>query len=77
MQKGYIALFAAKNIKKEWLALYRERDVKDGLTAKKAVKFSDEWLCEAYMKTDYSVLTDADFEKTVKDYFSFLVKTRI
>lgn len=66
-----------ENIKREWLTLYRERDIRDGMTAKKAVKHGDEWLCEAYMKTDYSALTEADFEKTVKDYFSYLVKTKI
>ena len=63
-----------ENIKKEWLALYRERDVKEGLTAKKPVKWNDEWLCEAYMETDYSTLKEADFEKTVKDYLSYLVR---
>ena len=64
-----------ENIKKEWIALYREKDIKDGLTAKKPVKWNDEWLCEAYMETDYSKLTEADFEKTVRDYLSYLVKT--
>ena len=64
-----------ENIKKEWLSLYRERDVKDGLTAKKPVKWNDEWLCEAYMETDYSTLKKADFEKTIKNYLSYLVLT--
>ena len=34
----------------------------------------DEWLAEAYMKTDYSVLTMSHFEKTVREYTSFLLK---
>jgi len=59
----------------EWLKLYRNRDVVDGLSARACVKHSDEWLCEAYMKTDYSTLTQDDFQKTVNDYLAYLVKT--
>lgn len=58
----------------EWLKLYRNRDVVDGLSARACVDDSDEWLCEAYMKTDYSVLTQDDFQKTVNDYLAYLVK---
>jgi hypothetical protein len=29
------------------------------------------------MHTDYSKLTQADFEKTLKDYFAYLVKNGI
>jgi type I restriction enzyme M protein len=32
------------------------------------VTAQDEWCAEAYMETDYSMLTKADFEKTVRDY---------
>ena len=35
---------------------------------------NDEWLCEAYMKTDYTTLSDDDFKRTVNDYLGFLVK---
>jgi hypothetical protein len=34
----------------------------------------DERLCEAYMKTDYSKLTEEDFQKTINDYLAYLVK---
>lgn len=30
--------------------------------------------CEAYMKTDYSKLADDDFQQTLNDYLSYLVK---
>lgn len=63
-----------KNIEEQWLKLYRNRDIVDGLSARKAVKFNDEWLCEAYMNTDYSHLTQDDFQKTVNDYLAYLVK---
>jgi len=63
-----------KAIKKQWLELYRELDVVEGLTAKKAVDWDDEWLCEAYMETDYTQLTQKDFEQTVKNYLAYLIK---
>jgi hypothetical protein len=64
-----------RSIKNEWLRLYRERETKEGLTEKKAVKWDNEWLCEAYMETDYSVLTQDDFQETVNNYLAYLVKS--
>ena len=68
------ALGKWRAIESEWLELYRNRDVKDGLTARKCVSHSDEWLCEAYMKTDYSKLNQDDFQQSLNDYLSYLVK---
>ncbi len=62
-------------IEKEWLRLYRNRDVKDGLTARQCVTSQDEWLCEAYMKTDYSQLGQADFQQTINDYLAYLIRS--
>lgn len=61
-------------IKNEWLRLYREKDVVDGLTAKACVDDKMEWLCEAYMKTDYTKLTQEDFQTTLNDYLAYLIK---
>ncbi len=61
-------------IEKEWLQLYRNKDVVDGLSARHCVGYDDEWLCEAYMQTDYSELTQDDFQQTVNDYFAYMVK---
>jgi len=63
-----------EDIKKQWLKLYRNRDVMDGLSARHCVMHSDEWLCEAYMETDYSTLTQEDFEKTVRSYLAYHVR---
>jgi len=63
-----------KCIEEEWLDLYRNRTVKDGLSAMQSVSGSDEWLCEAYMKTDYSQLCEADFQRTLNNYLAYLVK---
>jgi type I restriction-modification system DNA methylase subunit len=64
-----------RDIEKEWLRLYRERENKAGMSVKKSLKWNDEWLCEAYMETDYSVLTQDDFQNTVNNYLAYLVRT--
>ena len=69
------ALGKWENIVKEWLRLYRNKDVADGLSARHCVGYKDEWLCEAYMQTDYSKLTQDDFQQTVNDYLAYLVKS--
>lgn len=63
-----------KQIEEEWLDLYRNKTVKDGMSAMHAVTGDDEWLCEAYMKTDYSKLSEADFQQTLNNYLAYLVK---
>lgn len=62
-----------KNVEKRWLELYRNRKEEIGLSVNKKVSASDEWLAEAYMETDYSKLSQKDFEKTVADYLGYLV----
>lgn len=61
-------------IEKEWIELYRNRKAVDGLSATHKVSGDDEWLCEAYMKTDYSKLTEQDFQQTINDYLAYLIK---
>ncbi len=63
-----------QKIEKTWLELYRNKEIKDGFSARHSVNYNDEWLCEAYMKTDYSKLTQTDFEQSVRDYLSYLVQ---
>ena len=60
-----------EEIKKEWVKLFRERDVKSGLSVKHCVTHKDEWVAEAYMETDYSKLNKTDFEKKIKEYVAF------
>ena len=62
------------DIEREWIELYRNRHVVDGFSATHKVTGENEWLCEAYMKTDYSKLTEQDFQQTINDYLAFLVK---
>ena len=62
------------DIEKEWLDLYENKKVVDGKSALQCVTHKDEWLCEAYMKTDYSTLTQSDFQQTINEYLAYLVK---
>ncbi len=63
-----------EKIKDEWLSLYVNNKVKSGYSIMKKVKANDEWCAEAYMETDYSKLTQGDFEKVIKNYVAFKVK---
>lgn len=68
------ALGKWEEIEKEWLRLYRNREVVEGLSARQCVGCEDEWLCEAYMQTDYSKLCQEDFQQTINDYVAYLIK---
>ena len=61
-------------IEQKWLDAYKRNEAIDGFSAVHNVSGSDEWLCEAYMKTDYSKLTEQDFQTTINDYLAYLVK---
>lgn len=65
-----------KQIEEEWLDLYRNKTVKDGISAMQAVSGNDEWLCEAYMKTDYSQLCKEDFQIIINNYVSYLIQIK-
>lgn len=60
-------------IKKYWLENYRNKEEIEGFSVKKYVTANDEWCVEAYMETDYSILNQKDFEKTLKEYIAFVV----
>lgn len=58
-------------IKQLWLDAYFNKTEKLGLSVLKKVLPKDEWLVEAYMKTDYNLLTVALFESSIKDYITY------
>ena len=63
-----------KVIENEWLYLFNNKKALDGKSSTAIVDGTSEWLCEAYMKTDYSKLTEQDFQQTLNDYLSYLMK---
>lgn len=58
-----------ENIRKEWIdQLDGTAPANDIIFVRKKISVTDEALAEAYTKTDYSKITDEDFEKTLKKY---------
>lgn len=57
-----------------WLDLYKNKREVPGLSVMHRVTWKDEWLAEAYMETNYNLLSASDFEKTLNNYFSNLIK---
>ena len=64
------------DIEKEWLDLYENKKVVDGKSALQCVTHEAEWLCEAYMKTNYKHISKENFENSVADHLSYLVKQK-
>lgn len=62
--------------KKQWLDLYKNKREIAGLSVMKKVTAEDEWLAEAYMETDYNNLSESDFQQTINEFLSYLIKER-
>ena len=58
-------------IRDRWVEMYRNREVRAGESVMQGVTAGDEWCAEAYMETDYTKVTQADFEAVVKNYALF------
>ena len=58
-------------IKKNFLNAYKNNNEIAGLSVKKEIQAQDDWCVEAYMETDYSILTEEKFIKTIKNYVAF------
>ncbi|WP_246021460.1 HsdM family class I SAM-dependent methyltransferase [Arthrobacter echini] len=54
-----------------WVESWHNREVHPGESVMQKVSATDEWVAEAYMETDYSTLTEADFERVLLDYSLF------
>lgn len=64
-----------EGIEEKWLKLYRQRKEVKGMSAVKKVSYNDEWLCEAYMETDYSTLKPEDFEQTIRNFKAYCISS--
>lgn len=63
-----------KQIEEKWLLYYRNKKVEAGFSAMQSVSGKDEWLCEAYMETDYGKLCENDFQETLNNYLAYQIK---
>lgn len=59
-------------IKPLWLDSYRNKKEIKGFSLLQHVGSEDEWLVEAYLKTEFEELKDLDFIDTLKEYTTFL-----
>lgn len=73
--KGRIETQEWDTIKKQWIEIYLNRKEIKGLSLLKEVTAINEWCAEAYMKTDYSKLSEQDFIKELKRYAAFSIIT--
>ncbi|MDQ6867401.1 MAG: SAM-dependent methyltransferase [Pseudomonadota bacterium] len=55
-------------IRDRWVETFRNREIVPGESVVRRVTADDEWCAEAYMETDYSTLTQSDFERVVRNY---------
>lgn len=65
-----------EEIKKQWLSLFRNRRQHAGLSVNVQLDATREWSAEAYMETDYSVITDQHFDQTLFDYSQYLFASK-
>jgi type I restriction enzyme M protein len=58
-------------IRERWLEQFRDRDSAAGECTRASVTHAEEWCAEAYLETDYSRLTQADFEAEVRKFLVY------
>ncbi len=71
--QGRIATDKWPKIKEKWLTDFTNRKVAPGVSVRKRVGISDEWCAEAYLETDYSDITEEEFETELKKYWMFKI----
>jgi len=66
-----------QNIKEKWVNYYKRKKEEPGFSVKRFVTADMEWCAEAYLETDYSTISDEDFEDTILNYVTFLVNNKL
>jgi type I restriction-modification system DNA methylase subunit len=56
-----------------WVEMYRNREVHPSVSVSTKVTYTDEWVAEAYLETDYSTITKSEFERELKKYVAFKI----
>lgn len=72
--EGRIPTERWQNIREKWLTTFTNRKIITGFSVRKKVDINDEWCAEAYLETDYSDISEKDFDNEIKKYTAFLVK---
>jgi type I restriction-modification system DNA methylase subunit len=66
-----------QSIKDQWITSFLNNEDVAGLSVVKYVTAEDEWCAEAYMETDYSHISEKDFEQSLLNYFAFLLTNKL
>jgi SAM-dependent methyltransferase len=69
-REGRIPTERWSGIRKEWLDMFRRKEIAEKSVWKK-VEVNDEWCAEAYLETDYSDISEKNFENELKRYAYF------
>lgn len=77
IQGRYDALGKWETIKEKWISHYINRKQESGFSVNRVVTAEDEWVTEAYMKTDYTKLTEEDFKEVLFNYVCVLIKHKV
>jgi methylase of polypeptide subunit release factors len=77
IQGRYDAFGKWDEVKEKWISNYMNRKSEAGFSVNRVVSADDEWVAEAYMKTNYSNLTNEDFTDTILDYVTFLFSNKV
>ena len=74
--KGRIDLFGQwKSIEERWIDAYLNEENIPEISVNQVISPGDEWCAEAYLETDYSNISEKDFEQEIKKYVSFKIKS--
>ena len=59
------------------MSSFLNRSLEPQFSITKKVTADDEWLAEAFLETDYSLLTQSEFEKVVRQYQAFKLENNL
>jgi hypothetical protein len=60
-----------QQLRDKWVEAFRNREVHAGESVMQRVTADDEWSAEAYIETDYSVLSRGLYDATVRKFLMF------
>ncbi|WP_352339389.1 N-6 DNA methylase [Psychrobacter sp. 16-MNA-CIBAN-0192] len=69
--------YGENGLQEYWLSAFINREDIPQFSINKVVCAEDEWLAEAFLKTDYTLLSESDFEKTVRQYYAFKLENNL
>jgi type I restriction-modification system DNA methylase subunit len=66
-----------EKIRDHWVESFRNREIHPGESTQRHVTHKDEWCAEAYMETDYSTISQRDFDNELKKYVVFRILNEV